>query len=33
MEAGPLIVTRAQDLVWVLLVAMFVANLFIFLLG
>lgn len=33
MDPGPLIMTRAQDLVWVLFVAMFVANLFIFLLG
>jgi putative tricarboxylic transport membrane protein len=33
MEPGPLIMARAQDLVWVLFVAMFVANLFIFLLG
>ncbi len=33
MEPGPLIMTRAQDLVWVVFVAMFVANLFIFLLG
>lgn len=33
MEPGPLIMARAQDLVWVLFVAMFIANLFIFLLG
>ena len=33
MDPGPLIMTRAQDLVWVLFVAMFIANLFIFLLG
>lgn len=33
MEPGPLIMARARDLVWVLFVAMFVANLFIFLLG
>lgn len=33
MEPGPLIMTRAQDLVWVVFVAMFIANLFIFLLG
>jgi putative tricarboxylic transport membrane protein len=33
MDPGPLIMTRARDLVWVLFVAMFVANLFIFILG
>ncbi len=33
MEPGPLIMSRAQDLVWVVFVAMFVANLFIFILG
>jgi putative tricarboxylic transport membrane protein len=33
MEPGPLIMMRAKDLVWVLFVAMFLANLFIFILG
>jgi len=33
MDPGPLIMVRAQDLVWVLFVAMFVANFFIFVLG
>jgi putative tricarboxylic transport membrane protein len=33
MEPGPLIMARAQDLVWVVFVAMFMANLFIFVLG
>ena len=33
MEPGPLIMVRAQELVWVLFVAMFVANVLIFVLG
>ena len=33
MEPGPLIMMRAKDLVWVLFVAMLMANLFIFILG
>lgn len=33
MEPGPLIMTRASDLVWELFVAMFMANVFIFVLG